>query len=70
MREKGTIRFLKNTPLSFLQNCGEHYVHFRTALAMLTDYKLKDTSGKEVSILDALEISPESTKYNKKLSLK
>ena len=53
MREKGLVRFIKNTPLSFLQNCGEHYVQMRTGLAMLINYKLKDSNGAIISILDA-----------------
>ena len=70
MREKGLVRFIKNTPLSFLQNCGEHYVQMRTGLAMLLEYKLKDAEGNTISMLDALIDDPKSTKNNKKLVLK
>lgn len=69
MREKGLVRFIKNTPLSFLQNCGEHYVQMRTALAVIDNYKLKDKNGKEVSLYDALEINAKS-KYRKSLQIK
>ena len=70
MREKGIVRFIKNTPLSFLQNCGEHYVQMRTGLAMLINYKLKDAEGNTISMLDALIEDSKSSKNNKKLVLK
>lgn len=58
MSQKGIVRFVANTPLSFLMSCGEHYVQSRVALAVLNTYMVKDSRGKKVSLLEALEVQP------------
>lgn len=54
---KGPIsRIIGSTNLFFLNNLGEHYLHTRTMLSMLDAYRVKDKSGKEISLFDAFEV--------------
>jgi len=38
---------------------GEHYLHARTMLSMLDAFKVKDSTGKQLSLFDALEVKEE-----------
>lgn len=42
----------------FMSNCGEHWMHTRTALALANHYKLVSPMGNKVSLWDALEVVP------------
>ena len=59
------IRFRKRTTLNRIFNggtlyvfttAGDNWANFRTALSILNAYKLEDKNGKEISLLDALEV--------------
>lgn len=53
---KGPIsRILGSASLLFMNNMGEHYLHCRTMLSMLDNYKVK-LNGKEISLFDAFEV--------------
>lgn len=50
-------RLLSKSPLFFFNNCGEHYMSNRTALALAHNYKLKQKdTGAEVCLWDAMEV--------------
>ena len=54
---KGPLtRIIGSTNLFFLNSLGEHYLHTRTMLSMLDAYKVKDKSGKEISLFDAFKV--------------
>lgn len=54
---KGPLtRIIGSANLYFLNSMGEHYLHTRTMLSMLDAYKVKDSSGKEISLFDAFEV--------------
>lgn len=54
---KGPLtRIIGSGNLYFLNNLGEHYLHTRNMLSMLDAYKVKDSSGKEISLFDAFEV--------------
>lgn len=54
---KGPLtRIIGSSNLYFLNNIGEHYLHTRNMLSMLDAYKVKDSSGKEISLFDAFEV--------------
>lgn len=55
------------------QDAGDFWLYNRTALAMAIRYKLKDASGNEISLWDALEVVPidkDHPQYGNKLVLK
>jgi len=39
-----------------MSNAGEHWMQTRIGLALASNYKMKDSSGKVVSLWDALEV--------------
>ena len=43
----------------FMQSAGEHYMQSRTLLAYMNHYKLKDSTGKKISLYDAYEVVKE-----------
>lgn len=49
-------RFFKEDTLWFTTSAGDHYTQMRTALALASRMKLMDKDGKEISLLDALEV--------------
>lgn len=60
LREQGKFkgplaRIFGSTTLMFMNNIGEHYLHSRTMLAILDNYKVKDGS-KTISLFDAFEV--------------
>lgn len=66
--EKFNIRHL-----AFLQEAGEHALAHETAISVMLGYKLKDSSGKEISLWEALEveyIDPKNKSLGAKLVLK
>lgn len=55
------------------QDAGDHWLYNRTAIAVAMKYKLKDSSGKKISLWDALvtvPLDPAHPEYGKKLVLK
>ena len=45
--------------IAFLgQECGDHWLYNRTAIAIALRHKLKDNNGDEISLWDALEVVP------------
>lgn len=59
--------------LYFLSNSGELFLQSRTALALAERYKLKDSSGNEISLWEALEveyIDPNNHNKGAKLKIK
>lgn len=48
-------RIFGSATLMFMNNMGEHYLHSRTMLAILDNYKVK-LNGKTISLFDAYEI--------------
>lgn len=54
---KGPLtRIIGSANLYFLNNLGEHYLHTRNMLSILDAYKVKDSSGKEISLFEAFEV--------------
>ena len=55
-RKNSFLRLFSKSPLFIFNNCGEHWMQNRTALAVLSSYKVrrKDT-GAEVSLLSELK---------------
>ncbi len=54
---KGPLtRIIGSANLYFLNNLGEHYLHTRNMLSILDAYKVKDSSGRELSLFDAFEV--------------
>lgn len=49
-------RIWGDTNAFILNNLGEHYLHNRTMLSLLDAYRVKDRSGKEMSLFDAYEV--------------
>lgn len=49
-------RIIGNTNIYFLMGAGEHLLHCQNMLAMLDAYKVKDSSGNEISLFDAFEV--------------
>ena len=64
LKSKFNKLFGSGTPY-FMMKAGEHWMHSRTGLALLHNYKVKDSSGKEISLYDAYEVIP--LQNNKKL---
>lgn len=57
-----TTRILGGANIYFMSTMGEHYLHSRTMLAMLDAHKVKDASGKEMSLFDAFEVKDTKVK--------
>lgn len=60
LREQGKFqgpisRIFGSATLMFMNNMGEHYLHSRTMLAILDNYKVK-LNGKTISLFDAYEV--------------
>lgn len=60
LREQGKFkgplaRIFGSTTLMFMNNMGEHYLHSRTMLAILDNYKVK-YNNKTISLFDAFEV--------------
>lgn len=51
-------RMFTRDTLYLISNCGEHWMHTRTALALANRYKLVSPMGNKVSLWDALEVVP------------
>jgi len=49
-RKNFFFRHFKLSTLYFMQNCGEHYIAMRQALAMAHNTKLIDAEGNEISL--------------------
>jgi hypothetical protein len=49
-------RIFGNSTLFFLNRAGEHYLHNRTMLALLNNYKVKDRRGQVMSLFEAFEV--------------
>lgn len=64
LKSKFNKLFGSNTAF-FMMKAGEHWMHSRTGLALLHNYKVKDSSGKEISLYDAYEVT--ALQDNKKL---
>ena len=58
MDQKGLARFMNTSTLFFLTRAGEHQMSSVSGLAMLSKIKMKDSSGKEVDLIDAMEVVP------------
>lgn len=74
LREQGKYkgpmaRILGSANLLFLNNMGEHYLHSRTMLAMLDNYKVI-YNGKKISLFDAFEVEDIKDENGKVLSAK
>lgn len=55
--KKGVFkRFFNVSTFYIMQNMGEHYLSARTAIAMANRFKLKDSTGNEISLWEALEL--------------
>lgn len=71
---KGRLaKFFRTDTLFFGGRAGEHFGNTITALALANRYKLKDPSGNEVSLWDALEevyLDPNNKKLGAKLQIK
>lgn len=60
LREQGKFqgllaRIFGGATLQFMNNMGEHYLHSRTMLAILDNFRVK-YKGKEISLTDAFEV--------------
>ena len=67
------LRLAKTSSLYLFNHCGEHWMQNRTALALAMEYKMKDSTGKECNLWDALEvkyINPSNKKLGARLVLK
>lgn len=53
------IRVFGKGGVYFMQSAGEHYMQSRTLLAYMNHYKLKDSTGKKISLYDAYEVVKE-----------
>ena len=51
-----TMRIFGGANVMFLQSAGEHYMSTRTLLAYMNNYKVKDSTGKEITLYDAFEV--------------
>lgn len=49
-------RMANTSALFFMNNCGEHWMQNRTALALAVNYKMKDNHGKDTNLWEALEV--------------
>ena len=49
-------RMANTSALFFMNNCGEHWMQNRTALALAVDFKMKDKYGKDTNLWEALEV--------------
>lgn len=54
-----TERIFGKGSVYFLQSAGEHYMQSKTLLSYMSAYKVKDATGKEISLYDAYEVSKE-----------
>lgn len=64
--------FSSNT-LFFMNNSGEHWMAYRTSLALASAYKMKSPDGKTVSLWDAMEVEyldPNNKKRGARLVVK
>ena len=57
MDKKFSARMLNLDNLTFLMECGEHWIQTRTALAIAEQTKMKGPDGTVVSLYDAMEVS-------------
>lgn len=53
------LRVFGKGSVYFLQSAGEHYLQSRTMLAYMNAYKVKDSTGKILSLYDAYEVKKE-----------
>lgn len=66
-------RLLSRNSIMFMQHAGEHYLYYRTTLAMADKVKFLSPQGKMVSLFDALEvvyIDPSNKEMGANLRLK
>lgn len=74
LREQGKFqgpmaRIFGGASLFFMNNAGEHYLHCRTMLAMLDNYKVK-LGDQTISLFDAFEVEPLTSESGETLSAK
>ena len=54
---KGAIkRLFDESTLYFMNDCGEHWMQNRTAIAVAVHYKMLDNNGNETNLWDSLEV--------------
>lgn len=66
-------RMFSSNTLFFMNNAGEHWMAYRTSLALASAYKMKSPDGKTVSLWDAMEVEyldPNNKKRGARLVIK
>lgn len=72
-RKNRLLRTFGWNALFFINTGGEHWLQNRTALALAMHYKLRDASGLEINLWDALEtvpVDPDDPTLGKRIRLK